>query len=163
MCTKTPLLWWPVSILCIHLANKQHPGEYVCLVETLKTTTKTMIDKWCFPSYPWRFSLLTISALSAEKRITGSYNFKKVYVNTNAIREAWDKLDPCTSKGNNHGWKTALLCTLLSSIWKKDHPNEQKRGQINLWIHRKCVYVCAQGYWWVMDCALVRKSTVPWR
>ncbi len=26
--------------------------------------------------------------------ITGSYNFKKVYVNTNAIREAWDNLDP---------------------------------------------------------------------
>ncbi len=55
-----------------------------------------MIDKWCFPSYPWRFSLLTISALSAEKWITGSYNFKKVYVNTNAIREAWDNLDPFT-------------------------------------------------------------------
>jgi len=46
MYTKKMLLWWSIFILCIHLANKQPPGEYVCLEETLKTTTTTMIDKW---------------------------------------------------------------------------------------------------------------------
>lgn len=69
MYTKKMLLWWSIFILCIHLANKQHPGEYVCLEETLKTTTTTtMIDKWFFPSSPWRlFTLNHLGSLSWDE------------------------------------------------------------------------------------------------
>lgn len=156
--------WWSIPILCIHLANKQHPGEYVRLEETLKTTTTTMIDKWCFPSSPCRFSHLTISALSAKMRITGSHKFEKVYVNTNAIGGAWDKIDPFRQV-YNHGWKSTIIVRTVAFVkYLKKEPTKWAKTWTDQPLNsQKSVSVCVQGYWQVMDSALVRKSTMPWR
>lgn len=132
-------------MVCFYsMPSQTAPGEYVCLEEKLKTII-TMIDKWCFPSYLCRFLLL-----SGEKRITGSYNFEKLHMNTNAIRGAWNKLDPFTQvKGIIKG-KSELLCKPLplSSFWKKDHPKLAKTWTDHLWIHRKvCLCMCS----WLLE------------
>lgn len=44
---------------------------------------------------------------------------------------------------------------------KKKKTNKKNMNRSTFELTEKCVYVCVQGYWQVIDCALVRKSICP--